>query len=68
MLDQIIDAIDKWWPNIKPKEALSIIFTTGAPGPGAPTVVRSLDMRQILALIFDQFIASRHHDVVLQWI
>ena len=51
-LEQIINAIDKWWPNIEPKEALSIIFSTRASGPDAPTVVRILLMRQILLLIF----------------
>ena len=52
VLEQVIDLADKWWSNVGQKEALSIILTTGAPGPGAPKIVRVLSMRQILVLIF----------------
>ena len=52
MLEQVINLTDKWWPNIGQKVALSIVLTTGAPGPDASTVVRVLLMRQTLVLIF----------------
>ena len=55
-LEQLINLIDKWWSNIGPKEALSTILTTGAPGPGAPMVVRILPMRQTLVLIYSNII------------
>ena len=68
MLEQIISVADKWWSNVGQKEALSIVLATGAPGPNAPTVVRIFPKRQTLILIFYQYVASRHHDGVLQWI
>ena len=51
-LEQIINLTDKWWSNVGEKEALSIILATGAPGPGAPIVVRIIITRQTLELIF----------------
>ena len=39
MLDQVINAASKLWSNVGEKEAFSIVLTTGAPGPNAPTVV-----------------------------
>ena len=68
VLEQVINLIDKWWPNIGQKEALTIVFTTGAPRPDAPTVVRILPMRQTLVLIFQHYLASRRRGIVLQWI
>ena len=50
-LEQVINVTDKWWSNVGEKEALSIILATGAPGPGAPVVVRIFPMRQILGLV-----------------
>ena len=54
MLEQVINATDKWWSNVGQKEALSIILAAGAPAPNAPMVVRifSYDMKQTLVLIF----------------
>ena len=52
VLEQVIDLADKWWSNVGQKEAFSIILATGAPGPGAPIIVRFLPMRQTLVLIF----------------
>ena len=52
VLEQVINLTDKWWSNLGQKEALSIVFTTGAPGPDAPTVVRILPMRLTLVLLF----------------
>jgi hypothetical protein len=52
MLDQVFNVIDKWWPNVGPKEGVAITLTTDVLGPGAPMVVRILAMRQTLALIF----------------
>ena len=42
MLEQVINITDRWWSNVGQKEALSIVLATGAPGPGAPTIVRIL--------------------------
>jgi hypothetical protein len=51
-LEQVINLADKWWSNVGEKEAFSIVLASGAPGPGAPIVVRILPMRQTLVLIF----------------
>jgi hypothetical protein len=44
-LEQVINLTDTWLSNVGQKETLTIVLTTGAPGPNAPTVVRILPMR-----------------------
>ena len=53
MLEQVVNATDKWWSNVGQKEALSIFLATRAPAPNAPKIVRIFfPMKQTLVLIF----------------
>jgi hypothetical protein len=52
VLEEIINLTDKWWSNVGQKEVLTIILAAGAPGPGAPIVVRIFPMRQKLWYLY----------------